>query len=207
MSVKRIPKATAKRIPLYYQHVHFLYEAGKESVSSTELSEGLNIDSSTIRRDFSCFGELGKRGYGYQVRELHECFSRQLNQDALTSVALIGVGSLGGALVKYNFKNSNIRITAAFDVSNPLINTIFHEVPIYHMNELVTQLTSRQIDIVILTRSSRMNDKVMNELSSANIKGILNLTSTPIKLPKSICLYEVDFFTELQTFIYFHSCS
>lgn len=45
-------------------------------VSSTELSEAIQVDSATIRRDFSYFGELGKRGYGYDVEELMHFFGK-----------------------------------------------------------------------------------------------------------------------------------
>ena len=37
------------------------------SVSSAALAEALQIDPATIRRDFSYLGELGKKGYGYNV--------------------------------------------------------------------------------------------------------------------------------------------
>jgi len=63
----QIPKATAKRLPLYYRYLRILNNAGKKKVSSTELSEAVQVDSATIRRDFSYFGELGKRGYGYDA--------------------------------------------------------------------------------------------------------------------------------------------
>ena len=39
-------------------------------MSSKTISEALDIESATIRRDFSYFGELGKKGYGYNVESL-----------------------------------------------------------------------------------------------------------------------------------------
>ena len=93
MSTQKIPKATAKRLPIYYRYLRFLNDAGKDRVSSTELSDAVKVDSATIRRDFSYFGALGKRGYGYDVEDLLNFFSKTLNQDRLTNVALIGVGN------------------------------------------------------------------------------------------------------------------
>ena len=89
-----IPKATARRLPLYYRYLRMLHDTGKNKVSSTELSEAVQVDSATIRRDFSYFGELGKRGYGYDVENLMNFFAKTLNEDELTNVALIGVGNL-----------------------------------------------------------------------------------------------------------------
>lgn len=72
----KIPKATARRLPLYYRYLILLNEEGKEKVSSTELSEAVQVDSASIRRDFSYFGALGKRGYGYDVKSLLGFFKR-----------------------------------------------------------------------------------------------------------------------------------
>lgn len=60
----KIPQATAKRLPLYYRFIESLHAAGKQRVSSTELSQAVKVDSATIRRDFSYFGALGKKGMG-----------------------------------------------------------------------------------------------------------------------------------------------
>ena len=74
----KIPKATAKRLPLYYRYLIILNEEGKDKVSSTELSEAVQVDSASIRRDFSYFGALGKRGYGYDVKNLLSFFKKIL---------------------------------------------------------------------------------------------------------------------------------
>ena len=113
----KIPQATAKRLPLYYRFLKNLHSSGKLRVSSAELSEAVKVDSATIRRDFSYFGALGKKGYGYNVNYLLTFFRKTLDQDELTKVVLIGVGNLGTAFLNYNFmKNNNTRIDMAFDV-------------------------------------------------------------------------------------------
>ena len=72
--IQKIPKATAKRLPLYYRYLVFLDDEGKEKISSTELAQAVQVDSASIRRDFSYFGALGKRGYGYDVKSLLNFF-------------------------------------------------------------------------------------------------------------------------------------
>ncbi|POD81459.1 Redox-sensing transcriptional repressor Rex [Lactiplantibacillus plantarum subsp. plantarum] len=76
MAETKIPRATAKRLPIYYRYLNILLDADKKRVSSTELSEAVKVDSATIRRDFSYFGALGKRGYGYDVETLLAFFKR-----------------------------------------------------------------------------------------------------------------------------------
>ncbi|WP_027109055.1 redox-sensing transcriptional repressor Rex [Lacticigenium naphthae] len=204
MKNKKIPKATAKRLSLYYRYLNILHEDGKTRVSSSELSEAVKVDSATIRRDFSYFGALGKRGYGYDVEELMNFFSHILNQDHLTHVALIGVGNLGHALLNFNFrKNNNIRISAGFDIKEELIDTVYHGVPIYSVDDMVEQLNIQSIDVAILTVPADIAQETANKLVEGGIKGILNFTSMRLSVPKEVRVHDVDLTNELQTLIYF----
>ena len=49
-----------------------LSESGVERISSKELGAQLGLTPSQIRQDFSCFGEFGQQGYGYNVLALRE---------------------------------------------------------------------------------------------------------------------------------------
>ncbi|MDF7638414.1 redox-sensing transcriptional repressor Rex [Lactobacillus sp. ESL0791] len=200
----KIPTATAKRLPLYYRYLVILNDAGKEKVSSTELSEAVQVDSASIRRDFSYFGALGKRGYGYDVKNLLAFFKKILNQDTLTNVALIGVGNLGHALLNYNFKRTNnIRISCAFDINKAITGKILCGVPVYDMSELKKQITDQQIEIAILTVPSDTAQKTANEMINDGVKGIMNFTPIRLSTPAGIRVQNVDLATELQTLIYF----
>ena len=202
--MKEIPKATAKRVPLYHRYLKAFHDMGKLRISSTELSEAVKVDSATIRRDFSYFGALGKRGYGYDIEYLLEFFGKTLAQDRLQTVALIGVGNLGNALLNYNFKKSNnIRIDAAFDVNEDIIGTIHNGVPVYDMSELETQLQAMDIEVVIITVPETEVQSLAPQLEAANVKGILNFTSVRIDIDSNIHIQNVDLTNELQTLIYY----
>ena len=204
MTSQNIPKATAKRLPNYYRYLNMLSDAGKKRVSSNELAEAVKVDSATIRRDFSYFGALGKRGYGYDVENLLEFFKKTLNQDKLTNVALIGVGNLGHALLNFNFhKSNNVRINAAFDINEEITGTIQSGVPIYPMEDMKEQLKIQQIEIVILTVPANVAQGVTNDLIEVGVKGILNFTPLRISVPESVLVQNVDLTNELQTLIYF----
>lgn len=204
MTEQKIPRATAKRLPIYYRYLNILLDADKTRVSSTELSEAVKVDSATIRRDFSYFGALGKRGYGYDVESLIKFFKKILNQDRLTNVALIGVGNLGHALLNFNFhQDGNVRISAAFDVNETIANTIQSGVPIYPMTDLRTQLEEQQIQVAILTVPSDVAQSVTDDAVAGGVKGILNFTPLRITVPKDVRVQNVDLTNELQTLIYF----
>lgn len=204
MSDKKIPKATAKRLPLYHRYLRYLLESGKIRVSSAELSEAIKVDSATIRRDFSYFGALGKRGYGYDVESLLEFFSKQLNHEQLTNVALVGVGKLGQALLNYNFQQTNnIRISAGFDMDESLIDTIQRGVPVYDVKHLAQEIKNQQLKIAILTVPREYAQDITNKLVDAGIQGILNFTPRRLTVPENVRVHSVDLTNELQSLIYF----
>ena len=204
MTTKKIPRATARRLPIYYRYLTILLNANKERVSSTELSEAVQVDSATIRRDFSYFGELGKRGYGYDVASLLKFFKGILHQDSLVSVALVGVGSLGSALLNFNFhQDTNLRISAAFDTKPELANKIKSGIPVYPATDIKKQLKEQQIDIVILTVPGEHAQQVADQLVDAGVRGILNFSPVRLSVPNGVQVQNIDLTNELQTLIYF----
>ncbi|WP_071461348.1 redox-sensing transcriptional repressor Rex [Bacillus massilinigeriensis] len=200
----KIPQATAKRLPLYYRFLLNLHSSGKQRVSSAELSEAVKVDSATIRRDFSYFGALGKKGYGYNVNYLLTFFRKTLDQDETTKVALIGVGNLGTAFLNYNFsKNNNTKIEIAFDVDAGKVGKNIGNVPIFHMDELDAKLIEEGIQVAILTVPSSVAQPITDRLVASNIKGILNFTPARLNVPADIRIHHIDLAVELQSLIYF----
>ncbi|MBM7588227.1 redox-sensing transcriptional repressor [Bacillus pakistanensis] len=200
----KIPQATAKRLPLYYRFIQNLHSSGKQRVSSKELSEAVKVDSATIRRDFSYFGALGKKGYGYNVNYLLSFFRKTLDQDALTKVVLIGVGNLGTAFLHYNFiKNNNTKIEMAFDVAKEKIGTEIGDVPVCDMDELEEKLEGANIEVAILTVPAHSAQNITDRLVASNVKGILNFTPARLSVPDHIRIHHIDLAVELQSLVYF----
>lgn len=204
MAEHDIPRATAKRLPIYYRYLKLLLDAGTTRVSSNELSDAVKFDAATIRRDFSYFGALGKRGYGYDVKALMTFFGEILNQDTLASVALVGVGNLGQALLNFNFhQSSNARISAAFDINEDIVNTIQAGVPVYSLDDLEKQISDQRIDVAILTVPAPVAEDLANRLAKAGVHGILNFTPLRLDVPSDVRVQNVDLTNELQTLLYF----
>lgn len=203
-ATNKIPQATAKRLPLYYRFIQNLHASGKKRVSSAELSEAVKVDSATIRRDFSYFGALGKKGYGYNVNYLLSFFRKTLDQDELTNVALIGVGNLGTAFLNYNFlKNNNTKISTAFDVDPDKVGQTIGDVPIQHLDDLEDRLEEKGISVAILTVPSHVAQSIADRLVKSNVKGILNFTPARITVPDDIRVHHIDLAVELQSLVYF----
>ena len=133
-----IPRATAKRLSLYYRIFKRFYAGNIEKASSKEIAEAIGIDSATVRRDFSYFGELGRRGFGYDVKKLMDFFAEILNDNSITNVMLVGVGNMGRALLHYRFHERNkMKIIMAFETDdNPVVGTVDQNVPIYGISQI-----------------------------------------------------------------------
>ncbi|CAC9000665.1 Redox-sensitive transcriptional regulator (AT-rich DNA-binding protein) [Staphylococcus aureus] len=200
----KIPRATLKRLPLYYRFVSSLKSKGIDRVNSKAISDALQIDSSTIRRDFSYFGELGKKGYGYNIDSLLDFFKSELSESDMIKIAIVGVGNLGKALLTYNFSiHDDMTITEAFDVKEDVIGQKIGNVIVKDNDELITTLKKEEIDVVILTTPERVAQKVADELVQAGVKGILNFTPGRINTPSDVQVHQIDLGIELQSLLFF----
>lgn len=200
----KIPRATLKRLPLYYRFVSSLKSKGIDRVNSKAISDALQIDSATIRRDFSYFGELGKKGYGYNIDSLSDFFKSELSESDMIKIAIVGVGNLGKALLTYNFSiHDDMTITEAFDVKEDVIGQKIGNVIVKDNDELITTLKKEEIDVVILTTPERVAQKVADELVQAGVKGILNFTPGRINTPSDVQVHQIDLGIELQSLLFF----
>lgn len=203
-ATNKIPQATTKRLPLYYRFILNFAEAGQERISSKELSEAMKIDSATIRRDFSHFGALGKKGYGYDVQYLLSFFRHVLDQDERMNVAIIGVGNLGSALLKYNFqKNHNMKIVVAFDPSGTPEGTYINDIPVFPPILLEEKFKEYHAELPILTVPARSAQYMTDRLVEIGVKGILNFSPVRLNVPENIRVHTIDLTVELQTLSYF----
>lgn len=201
-----IPRATAKRLSLYYR-IFKRFNAEKiEKANSKQIAEAIGIDSATVRRDFSYFGELGRRGFGYDVKKLMNFFADLLNDNAITNVMIVGVGNMGHALLHYRFHERNkMKVVMAFDTDDhPEVgSTTSDGIPIYGISQIKEKIQSGNVRTAILTVPSVKAQEVASILVEAGIKGILCFSPVNLSLPKDVVVQYVDLTSELQTLLYF----
>lgn len=200
----KIPRATLKRLPLYYRFVSTLKSKGVDRVNSKAISEALQIDSATIRRDFSYFGELGKKGYGYNIDSLLDFFKSELSESDSIKIAIVGVGNLGKALLTYNFSiHDEMTITEAFDIRQDIIGEQVGNVVVKDISDIATTLQQEAIDVVILTTPGQAAQQVADQLVEAGVKGILNFTPGRVTTPSDVQVHHIDLGIELQSLLFF----
>ena len=201
-----IPRATAKRLSLYYR-IFKRFNAEKiEKANSKQIAEAIGIDSATVRRDFSYFGELGRRGFGYDVKKLMNFFADLLNDNAITNVMIVGVGNMGRALLHYRFHERNkMKVVMAFDTDDhPEVgSTTSDGISIYGISQIKEKIQSGNVQTAILTVPSVKAQEVASILVQAGVKGILCFSPVNLSLPKDVVVQYVDLTSELQTLLYF----
>ena len=201
-----IPRATAKRLSLYYR-IFKRFNAEKiEKANSKQIAEAIGIDSATVRRDFSYFGELGRRGFGYDVKKLMNFFADLLNDNAITNVMIVGVGNMGRALLHYRFHERNkMKVVMAFDTDDhPEVgSTTSDGIPIYGISQIKEKIQLGNVQTAILTVPSVKAQEVASILVQAGVKGILCFSPVNLSLPKDVVVQYVDLTSELQTLLYF----
>ncbi|MEA5017682.1 MAG: redox-sensing transcriptional repressor Rex [Erysipelotrichaceae bacterium] len=200
MTNKIVPKATLQRYPIYLKALRKLKSENVAKILSSELSEYVAIESTTIRRDFSFLGNLGKQGYGYDIDNLISIFEEQLGVKFDEKIILVGVGNLGKAILHYNRWNHVVgEIVCGFDVNPRVINSI-KEVPIYHLDQLKEKIPEN-CRIAILTISSNIQETV-DKLVECGIIGLVDFTNQHIQVPKSVTVKAIDVVSAIQELVF-----
>ena len=200
MTGKNVPKATLQRYPVYLKALRKLKRNGMERIMSKELADVVNIEPTTIRRDFSFLGSLGKQGFGYEIDKLIEIFNAQLGMDFEEKIILVGAGNMGRALMKYNKWDYVVgEIVCAFDI-NPDRQGVRFGIPVYDMKELEERIPA-DCRIAILAISEDIQGSV-DRLINCGIIGLVDFTHEHIQVPKGVVLKTVDVVSSIQELVF-----
>ena len=178
MKKENISDAVIRRLPRYYRQLTDLCARGVVRISSHSLGQEMNITASQIRQDFSCFGEFGQQGYGYNVEELRTEIGHILGVDNDHHLIMIGVGNLGRALLQnFRFSQTGFTVDAAFDVSPSVIGTTVNGVEVYSMETVDDFIRSHNIDVVVLTIPQAVAQETADRLIELGVHGFWNFTN------------------------------
>ena len=199
MSEKKVPKATLQRYPVYLKALRKLHADGINRIMSRELADYVSIESTTIRRDFSFLGNLGKQGYGYNVEDLISIFSNQLGVNFDEKIILVGAGNLGKALLNYNHWNHIVgEIVCAFDLHPE--NVKKSSVPVYGMDEIAEKMPEG-CRIAILCISQDVQ-KTVDLLVAHGIQGFVSFAMEHFSVPSGVDVRHVDVVSSIQELVF-----
>lgn len=201
----KVSNNVIRRLPRYLRKLDELKASGVGRISSFNLGQQLGLTPSQIRQDFSCFGEFGQQGYGYNVAALREEIASILGMDRGFKAILIGVGNIGHALMdNFCFSEWGFTLVAAFDIDPAIVGTTSNGVTIRSMDELLDYLRENKIDVAVLTVPKEASSAVAKLLFDNGIGAIWNFTNVELTEPNSPSLVEnVHFSDSLLSLSYF----
>ena len=204
MKKENISDAVIRRLPRYYRQLTDLCGRGIVRISSHSLGQEMNITASQIRQDFSCFGEFGQQGYGYNVEELRSEIGHILGVDNDHHLIMIGVGNLGRALLhNFHFSQAGFTVDAAFDISPAVVGTSVNGIPVYSMQELDSFVQQNHIDVVVLTIPQSVAQDTATHLIELGVRGFWHFTNVELSSPTDDVKFEnIHFADSLLTLSY-----
>lgn len=207
MRYHKIPEETVRRLPLYLRGSLELACQGADRISSQRLADHLGLTAWLIRKDFSYFGDLGKRGVGYSAQALVCRIRKILRLDVTRNAVLVGAGKLGSALLEYGgFRRYGLQIVAAFDCDQARVGRTIGSVRVEHVSRLAT-VDSRGIDMGIIAVPEESAQEVADAILKAGIQGILSFSPRHIVAPRKVKVITIDIAMDLARLPYYLSSS
>ncbi len=196
---RSIPEAALPRLALYLRVLGELTEDGAESVSSDELATATGVNSSKLRKDLSYLGSHGTRGVGYEIAPLMHQIEGTLGLHENHSVALVGIGNLGHALVGYSgFAERGFQISALFDVDPDLDGIPIGGIVVEHTRRIPDVCPARGVTIGVIATPGQAAQGACDLLVEAGVRCILNFAPVVLQVPEQVDVRKVDLAVELQ---------
>ncbi len=204
MKKSHISNSVVARLPKYYSCVEELYLSSCVRVSSATLSQRLGFTASQIRQDFSCFGEFGQQGYGYNVKKLRYEIREILGLNGRNTAILVGCGNLGKALLKnFDFEACGFYLLSAFDADPDKIGTRIGPVRVLDTASIRRFVESEKPAMAVLTVPGQVAKETAALLASVGVPAIWNFTGVDLELDSQKTIVEqVDFSSSLLTLSY-----
>jgi redox-sensing transcriptional repressor len=203
MSAIKIPEKTVTRLSIYLRCLEELENERMVSVSSKQLADRFGLNSAQVRKDLAYFGQFGVRGLGYYTTSLRLSIQGILGLKRDWEVALVGLGNLGSALIRYKgFREKGFNISAVFDQDPAKIGRRVEGILVMDTSKIVPVIRKRKIKIAILAIPAVTAQAVLHLLVEAGITAVLNFVPAQLTVPDSVKLQNVDLAVLLKTLSY-----
>jgi redox-sensing transcriptional repressor len=195
----RLSRASVGRLSLYLRRLESLLREGTARISSGLLGEPLGINDAQVRKDLASLGNLGQPGIGYDVAELVNAIRATLGIDREWLAALVGVGNLARALLRYRgFTERNFRIVALFDSDPSKVGQWVEGLTVHPAERMREVIAQTRAELGIMTVPAESAQVVADGLITAGVKGLLNFAPRVIRVPSGVSVVHVDLTVQLE---------
>ncbi len=194
----RLTVQTIGRLSLYRRLLLELSAAGTRQLYSHQLASAAVSTPAQVRRDLMTIGFSGSPRRGYAVDDLVAAINAVLARNVETSVALVGVGNLGRAILAY-FSNRQpwVRFTAAFDRDPEKVNRIIHGCRVYPIDQAEDVIRREGIRAAAIAVPAPEAQRTADRLVLAGIRSFLNFAPVRLHVPTGTFVDDVDVTTAL----------
>jgi redox-sensing transcriptional repressor len=180
-------------LPRYLNVLEKMLEAGRETVSATDIAEELELKPIQIRKDMAFTGIVGKPKIGYTTATLVETIRRFLGWNETTYAVLVGAGSLGTALTGFEgFAKRGLDIIGVFDNNDLKVGSHIYGKPIRPMEEFAEYVGAKDVKVGIIAVPQAQAQSVADLMVDAGITGIWNFSPAEIHVPEPVVVKRED---------------
>lgn len=202
----KVPLPTLERLATYLRFLNELAVSGAETISSAQIEAATSIHAAQFRKDLSYFGEFGRPGIGYNIRDLQQRIAKILKVENEQPVILVGAGNLGSALLGYTgLPQHNFNIVAVFDNNPNKIGFKLWDREIMDIKRLQAENEKLEAKMAIISVPAAAAQRVADRLVQAGVRVILNFAPTLVRVPDDVMIRHVCFIQELTVLSFFLS--
>lgn len=200
---KPIAESTVRRLSLYLRFLEDFATTGQTTISSGELAQCGNTTSAQVRKDLSFFGSFGKRGLGYSVHDLTTAIREILGLAHEWDVVIVGAGKIGAALAQYRgFRARGFRVVGVYDADPSRVGQILAGIVVRPESVLEEDIARLNPSIAVLCVPGEVAQGLVDRVTAAGVKAILNFAPAPLHVPEGVTLRAVNMATELEILAY-----
>jgi redox-sensing transcriptional repressor len=194
----RIPDVVIQRLITYLRILRDPAMVNEEYISSAQLAHFAGVNSAQVRKDLALFGEFGKQGVGYPVKNLQEELVSILGADRPIGIVIFGVGELGSALARFltarRKENKEYRfiLRALFDENPSMIGKEINGVKVRPLSALDRVEEPQDVGIGIVAVPAAAAQQVVDFAISKGIRGFVNFAPIKLKVPPNVRVQYTD---------------
>lgn len=199
-----VPAKTIERLVLYRILLEEQQARRSVHINSGEMAEIAGNTPAQVRRDLMVVGYAGSSRNGYQIDDLLKAIRLLLEPECGITLAIVGVGNLGRALLGYfSLLQPRFKIVGAFDNDINKVSRTISGYRIHHITDMATELVKTPAQLGVITVPPDQAQKAVDFCVMAGVKGIVNFAAVPLRVPRGVTFENMHITSTLEKVAYF----